>query len=283
MDLSKFKDPKNTLILADFDKTITKAYVNGIEIPSIKSLISRNHYLSEEYTIEADRLFAIYSKIEKDISLDYDYRLKSMQEWWEKNFKIMIQYGLTKQIIDKLSQVELIQLREGAKEFFTKLNQFQIPLIIISASGAGEVIPHFFKNNNILFNDQYFIVNKFIWDKSDTAVDIQKPFIHSMNKSSLTTRLNEIPTNIATTENIILLGDGVEDIQMAKNFNYKNILKIGFYNYNDSTYIEEYQKRFDIVVPKNGGFKVVNEVLFNPAICNSEDLHRTCQAPDLVL
>ncbi len=53
-------------VLADFDRTLTKAIIKGKKMPSIISILRDNNYLTAEYAREARKLFAKYHPIEID-------------------------------------------------------------------------------------------------------------------------------------------------------------------------------------------------------------------------
>lgn len=51
-------------VLADFDRTLTKNFVNGREIPSVISILRNGNYLTEDYAQKAHALFNKYHPIE---------------------------------------------------------------------------------------------------------------------------------------------------------------------------------------------------------------------------
>ena len=53
-------------VVADFDRTLTKAFVNGEKTPSVISELRRKHYISEHYSKKATELAEFYHPIEID-------------------------------------------------------------------------------------------------------------------------------------------------------------------------------------------------------------------------
>lgn len=82
---------------------------------------------------------------------------------------------------------------------------------------------------------------------------------------------NHFDTNNDTTENIIVLGDHVNDVDSIKNLSHvKNAIKIGFLNSknlinqpDDFILYEVFSKRFDIGIMNDGTLNFVNHILYD--------------------
>lgn len=73
-------------IISDFDRTLTKAFLNNWEfVPSLISILRDENYLSENYTKNAKDLFEYYHKIELDNDILIEKKKEFMQEWWTKH------------------------------------------------------------------------------------------------------------------------------------------------------------------------------------------------------
>ena len=59
----------------------------------------------------------------------------------------------------------------------------------------------------------------------------------------------------------ILLGDSLGDVGMAEGLDYKNIIKIGFYNDPAEGSIEQFKKVYDVVLTGDQDFSFVNNLL----------------------
>lgn len=253
--------PKNVHILSDFDKTITKAYIYGIKIPSIISELRNGNYLSEEYAKKAQELFNKYHPYEEDKSLTESERKEKMHEWYSKHFDLLIKEKLNKKDLEKVVKSGNVQLRKGIEKFVKILEEKNIPLIILSASGIGDSIPLYLKENKINYKNIHVISNFYEWDSEGKAIDVKKPIIHSANKEETTLENLPIYSELLKRKNIILLGDSKDDSKMASRFPYENILKIGFLNDRIEQKLEEYRNRYDIIIPKDGTLDFLNELL----------------------
>ena len=92
MQTNKLKDIKdNFYIVIDFDQTITsKLSVNSW------NAIMESKYIKEEHLIEHKKLYEIYKPIELDHTLNLQYRIEKMNEWYYSILKLFYKYGYNK-------------------------------------------------------------------------------------------------------------------------------------------------------------------------------------------
>lgn len=250
-------------VLADFDKTLTKAIVDGQKMPSVISILRDGNYLPPEYTEAAKQLFSEYHPIEIDPSIPITEKKSKMAEWWQKHFDLLIKSGLNKKDIARVIEDPRIQLREGAEEFLKNLADKNIPLVILSSAGLGvEAITMILDQNGCLFDNIKIISNEFEYDEEGNAVGVKKPVIHVLNKDeTVVTDYPEINAQIQDRENIILLGDSLEDVGMAQGFKFDNLIKIGFLNKETDKYLDNYQSNYDAVILNDGDMNFVNKLI----------------------
>ena len=105
------------------------------------------------------------------------------------------------------------------------------------------------------------ISNEYEWDKNGTVIKYIKPSIHPFNKDGTSIKKESTLSAIKNRNNIILLGDSLDDVKIIKGFKYENLLKIGFLNSNIETNLEEYKKHFDIVIINNSSMDFVYNLL----------------------
>ncbi len=254
----------NLHILADFDNTLTRAFVNGERTPSLTSLLRwKEGALWEECAIKDEELFNIYYPIEIDSTINLDEKNIKMIEWWTKSFELFIEYWLSKDNLRKIAKNEWIRLRDWANEFLEFINKNNIPVIIISASWIwNKSISYFLEERWLMFDGIEIISNDFEWCEGWKAIAYKKPIIHSFNKSETVLKENpEIYKKIENRKNIILLWDSLGDHHMVDWFEYDNLINIWFLNHNEEKLMEEYKKRYDIVITWDGDFDIVNEIL----------------------
>ncbi len=252
----------NLHILADFDRTLTKVFVNGKKVGSLLTVLRESDILPQEYRQKSQELFDYYHPIETNASLTKEEKKKMMDEWWSRAFKLMIDFGLKKIHLQRIVGTGLVQFREGALEFFDILKQNNIPIVIMSASGVGEAISLIFEKAGKLSDNVHIISNAFNWDASSQALSAKELIIHSLNKDeTLIKDFPEIFKKIKNRKNVILLGDNIEDIAMVEGFDYDNLIKIGFLNENVEENLEIYKRNFDTIITNDGSMKLINELL----------------------
>lgn len=249
-------------VLADFDRTLTKAFVNGKKIPSITSRLRDGGYISKDYSEKSTTLANHYHPIEMNQNISMTEKKKEMKEWWTKHFELLIDSGLNKKHIESIVDEGIIQFRKGAENFLKTLNKNKIPLIIISSSGLGyDSIEIFLKKNKNMYDNIHIISNSFKWDKDGKAIGINEPIIHVFNKDEQSIKNYPVYDLIENRKNVILLGDSIGDLGMITGFNYDNLIKIGFLNDNIEENLELYQKHFDVVLTNDSDMAYVNELV----------------------
>lgn len=255
---------KKLHILTDFDNTLTKAFVDSKRTPSLLAIL-RDHseILWEQFAIEDTKLFEKFHPIEIDPNISQEEKNIEMTNWWTKSFELIIKYWFKKEDSEKLVELWNNIFREWVVDFLRKLKDNDIPIVIISASWIWvEPIKYFFKKNNSFYDNIKIISNDFMWDENWKAISYKKPIIHSFNKSETVLKDRpEIYKNIEKRKNIILLWDSLWDHHMVDWFEYDNLINIWFLNYNEEKLIEEYKKRYDIIITWDWDFSEVNKIL----------------------
>ncbi len=77
-------------VLADFDRTLTTAFVDGKSVPSIISILRDGDYLAPGYAQKAHALFDKYHAIEIDPDIPFEEKRDAMKEWWTRHSKLLI-------------------------------------------------------------------------------------------------------------------------------------------------------------------------------------------------
>lgn len=249
-------------ILADFDRTLTTAFVDGKSVPSLISILRDGNYLTADYGPKAHTLFEKYHAIEIDPNVSFKEKWAAMDEWWRKHAKLLVESGLERSDIEKAVASGKVKLREGFAEFSDVLHARNIPFVIMSASGLGvDGINLYLKQEGKLYGNVHTISNVYEWDATGRAVALKEPIIHALNKYE--TAIQDYPAFDAVRErkNVILLGDSVDDVGMVQGFEYDNLITIGFLNDRVEENLERYQKAFDVVITGDSRMVYVNELL----------------------
>jgi len=221
----------NFHVIADFDKTLTKAFVNNKKSPTILAQIRNGRYLTEDYAPRASALFDKYHPIEISAKIPEKEKKKKMHDWWKAHFDLLVECGMNKQVINEIINKSEIKFRQGSSEFLEKLSINKIPLIIMSA-GPGDMIKEHLKHEERLSPNIHIIADMFKFDKNGIVIGVEEPIIHSLNKHEI--EVNKLPVynELLERKNVLLLGDNLEDVGMIKGFPYENLIKIGFLNEN---------------------------------------------------
>jgi len=248
-------------VIADFDRTLTKAFAEGK--PTV-SLITRlqNGFFPPEYAERSNIFFNTYHPIEIDSTVSLEEKKKAMEKRREKQFNLMLEYGLTRDIIKNAIQSDDDIFRSWYDTFFTLLHEKNIPLIILSASGLWyESIYYCLEYEKKLTDNIYIISNAFVRDEEGKAIGVREPVIHSFNKDETIIKNFPIYKEIKDRKNILLLGDGLWDSKMADGFDYETIIKIWFLNNDTPENREKFQEVYDLIVLGDWTMDEVNEVL----------------------
>lgn len=262
-----FEDIKNKVVgdgldkvhvIADFDRTLTKCFVNSEKASSIIAYLRNGNYLTKDYASKAHALFDQYHPIEINPNIPLDEKKKKMEEWWSKHFDLLIESGLNKETIvqavtDMINEKALV-LREGVEEFLEFLNEQGIPLVIMS-SGPGDMIIEFLKQKNLFYGNIHVIANLLEFNEEGTAMGI-KEIIHVFNKAEVEVKIPEVQER----KNVLLLGDSIGDLGMIEGFEYESLLSVGFLNENVDENLEVYQDMFDVVLLGDPDFSFVNKL-----------------------
>ncbi len=249
-------------ILSDFDRTITYGLdKTGKRTPTvIAQLRSRPDYLGEEYMKKANALYDIYRPIEVDNSLSLEEKKEKMSEWWEKHFALISQIGFNKDLIRRVIKENPLQFRKGSLEFFSFLDKSNVPIFFITA-GPGDLVDEYLKENKIDYSNIFVVGNRYAFDSLGNAMQIQRPIIHTFNKTEVTLKGAGFFEKVKERKNVILLGDSIGDVGMIEGFDYDNLLKIGFLNEDVEKNLPCYKENFDVVITNDGDFSFVNDFL----------------------
>ncbi len=262
---------ESVYVLADFDKTLTKAFVKWKAFPSLIALLRKDpNILWEEYAQKAHDLYNHYNKIEEDPALSTQEKIPFMTEWWQKHQDLLVKSGLTKQHIEDAINSGYLYFRDGIETFLSILEQKNIPLVIMSANGIGwDSIRMFFEKCNLMSPNIHIISNELLFDEQWVTCGFSKKVIHSFNKSETSIiDYPEIHENIKDRRNVILMWDSLGDPYMTDWSQLNNILKLWFFNTQSLSEVDrsselfwKYKKLYNGLLLWNSDLDFVNELL----------------------
>ena len=253
--------PDNLLVVSDFDRTLTKAFVDG-KATSLISVLAREKLMDEDYIQRAKAAYDFYRPIEIDETLSVEYRSQKMGEWWELMFSLLIEKKLSKELMRIAMGKSQAWLRDGVDKFLVTLHELNIPLLIFSGNALGRhSIEFFLEQGGYPAENVHIISNEFIWDSQGVAVDYQRPVVHVFNKDFSLVKNELFFEQIKNRPNVIALGDHLRDLDMIKNGDFHKTHSIGFLNENVDELRPIYSQKFNQLVEGDGSFDLVNQIL----------------------
>jgi len=250
---------KNLHIITDFDRTLTKAFVDGENTYSIIAQIREKRHLDKEYVKESFELRDIYRPIELS-NMPVAEKCPKMVEWWQKHLDLLVKYKMNKCVIEKVIKDSSTRLRDNISNFFSLTMKKNIPVLILSAS-VGDMIQEYLKSNRVLYNNVHIISNFFNYKKDGNVSGYKSRIIHTFNKNEAAIKDTRYYEEIKDRKNVILLGDTIGDLSMAEGLDHKIIIKICFLNQETKDNLKEYEKHFDVIILEDGPMDFVNDLV----------------------
>ncbi|MBU3941581.1 MAG: haloacid dehalogenase-like hydrolase [Nanoarchaeota archaeon] len=241
----------NLHVIADFDKTLTKAIVKGQKTHTSIAQIREGGYLSEDYVKKSFALYDKYHPFEINHKLSDEEKDRKMMEWWSRHIMLLVEEGMNQKVVEDIIKKKRILLRKGAEDFFKKLHEKNIPLLIFSA-GVGDIIKGYLESEGLLYDNMHIISNFFDYDKKGTVMGYKSKIIHAFNKDEFAIKGTIYFDMIKQRKNVILIGDSLGDIDMAKGIEHKAMLKIGFLNKDIEKNKDVYERKYDALILNDG-------------------------------
>ncbi|KAK8943244.1 hypothetical protein KSP39_PZI009082 [Platanthera zijinensis] len=250
--------PCNLQVIADFDGTLTKYWIDGRRGHSSHGLLQQGN---PEYDAKREDLYNYYHPLEYSPVIPVEEKVKLMEEWWGKTHGLLIEGGLTLDAIRRSVSCSAIAFRDGVADLFEYLEDKGIPVLIFSA-GLADVIEEVFRQKlQRSFKNIKIVSNRMVFDDNGCLVSFRGKTIHVLNKNEhsldmsapvhdqlgVMNGLNNENHSVKTRTNVLLLGDHIGDLGMSDGLNYENRIAVGFLNDNIDGSIQSYSEAFDIV------------------------------------
>lgn len=250
---------KQLFVVSDFDRTLTKAYVNGHYVPSLMGILRNSGSLGEEYKIKGQELFNYYSpKVEGDNALPLAERGELVLQWWTKAYELLKNSGLRKEHIEELIKHPDLQLRDGVAEFLNWTEKCTIPVFIMSAAGLGITgIESFLENIGQLRKNIHIISNNLLWSEEGLFLGIKEPMVHMFNKTGeLLFGSPEASTSLGNRRIAIVLGDNIGDSKMSDGISDIS-LKVYVKGSEETLENQNISEYFDVVLEADESFEEI--------------------------
>eukprot|EP00744_Colponema_vietnamica_P004197 GILI01006304.1.p1 GENE.GILI01006304.1~~GILI01006304.1.p1 ORF type:complete len:310 (-),score=90.19 GILI01006304.1:98-1027(-) len=261
-------------MVSDFDMTLTKFMVNGKRGQSCHGMVENGSTMSREFFEKTSNLKVHYHALEMDPNIPYSEKFGLMVEWWNKAHELMIAENVRQEYISDMVRHANAELREGTVGMFKELSAHNVPVFILSA-GLQDILEEFLKQRDSLLSNMQVLSNKMKFNEEGVLVGFEHDIIHSLNKALYAARaccscspapspVHHNPETLTPVRpNIILMGDILEDLQMAAGVQYTDLLSIGFLNDPAKVpqLLEAYASHFDVVVTNDGGMEAVAQLV----------------------
>ncbi|KAJ4720535.1 5'-nucleotidase [Melia azedarach] len=271
--------PSKLQVIADFDATLTRYWINGSRGQSSHGLLQQEN---PNYDAKRQELYEYYHPLEFSPSIPIEEKTKLMEEWWGKTHALLIEGGLTYNAIRMSVANAFIAFREGVVELFEFLEEKDVPVVIFSA-GLADIIEEVLRQKiHKSFKNVKIVSNQMVFNEEGRLVSFKGKTIHSLNKNEhALDMVSPLHDHLGDTDgpiddsasmkkrtNVLLLGDHIGDLGMSDGLKYDSRISVGFLNDSIEKNLDVYRKAFDIVylndAPMWGVVKLVSQ------LCSSE-------------
>ncbi|KAJ8900080.1 hypothetical protein K2173_024196 [Erythroxylum novogranatense] len=250
--------PSKLQVIADFDSTLTKYFVNGRRGQTSHGLLRQGN---PEYDAKRQALYEYYHPLEFSPVIPVQEKTKLMEEWWGKTHGLLIEGGLTYDAIKESVASSEIAFREGVVELFEFLEERGIPVLIFSA-GLADIIEEVLRQKvHKSFKNVKIVSNRMAFNNDGQLISFKGRLIHSLNKNEhaldMAAPIHEQigdpddlfvdNVSIKKRTNVLLLGDHLGDLGMSDGLEYETRISVGFLNDNAKNNLPSYCESFDIV------------------------------------
>lgn len=235
--------PSKLQVLADFDYTLS-----NFCCPDGSRALS-THALLENASTKT--LMQKYLPIEYDRNMSVQDKIPHMLQWWTQSHKEIVNDNYDKEKLRKIvKDSPMLKLRSRFVEFFTLLEEFDVPLVIFSG-GIGDVIQIVIEEAcGKLPKNVHIISNWMMYDENEKVIGFKNPIVHSFNKngSVIKEEDRQFFENLSCRPNILLMGDSLGDATMDVGLELEQVVfKLGFLNFSVEDSMKDYVQAFDIV------------------------------------
>ncbi|KAG8380699.1 hypothetical protein BUALT_Bualt06G0043100 [Buddleja alternifolia] len=254
----RLEGPSKLQVIADFDATLTKYWIDGQRGHSSHGLLQQGN---PEYDLKRQKLYDHYHPLEIDPKIPLDEKAKLMEEWWGKTHALLIEGGLNYGAIKSSVANSRIAFREGVIELFEFLERSNVPVLIFSA-GLADIIEEVLRQKlHRSFKNVKIVSNRMVFDQNGDLVSFKGKTIHVLNKNEHAidmagpvhddlgdpNELTDDASSVKLRTNVLLLGDHIGDLGMSDGLNYNTKISVGFLNDNIESSIDSYRSAFDVV------------------------------------
>jgi HAD superfamily hydrolase (TIGR01544 family) len=261
LEIFRAQGPSKMKIFTDFDLTLTSYYYNRKtkELGTTAyGVLEKSNLLPKEYHEGTEELYKKYHKIEIDPSVSDADKAKYMLEWWTTAHELLMKFGFKKSYLTEMVKESKVKLRDHCADFLDFFAQRQVPVVIVSG-GITHIIQEILSQKYPRFdrNKMHVVSNEMLFNEDGNLIGFSDRIIHTMNKRAQLQKLEED----VSRDNLIVLGDHLQDSLVAARIHTNVQLRIGFMNRDDPKELQGFKDSFDLVLKNDVGFEHVLALL----------------------
>eukprot|EP01138_Halocafeteria_seosinensis_P002393 gb/GECG01002450.1/.p1 GENE.gb/GECG01002450.1/~~gb/GECG01002450.1/.p1 ORF type:complete len:346 (+),score=29.97 gb/GECG01002450.1/:1-1038(+) len=261
-------------IIADFDRTLTAFHgPDGERGESCHGVIEKFPKLSQRYHNGVKKLFDTYFPIETSPDYTIDEKVPLMEKWYQGNHEMLLKESFHRHDVHQAVKGANIQLRPGAATLFDMVERYQIPFLIFSA-GIGNLLSEVIKQKyGALGHQTHIISNWMLFDRNGGLAGFSDPLIHMFNKDDRHIKYTSYYNRLRERQHVILLGDGMGDVDMARDEDHDMVLRIGFLNQESDQLLRQFSHKYDLIILNDGNMAPALGLIWNIAHGRRSDLN----------
>lgn len=165
--------------------------------------------------------------MEIDPNMPLNKKADAMRDWMIAAQNLLKGIEFDPHELEEIAQGFDNILRDGTEEFFEKLYNARVPIIVFSA-GLGDIVEVVLRYHNALFDNVKVISNFLKYNGNQLDGFKNDVLIHVYNKNECALAKDYLKV-LQKRQNVLLMGDTIGDASMVEGIeDTKAVLKIGF-------------------------------------------------------
>lgn len=249
---------KHFSVVSDFDQTLTKSYHEGKKVVGTLGMF-KDILVKDEGKPTFTRMKKATEIEAEEVAIEREKELNS-KEWLANKIVAQAEGKFDAELLGKILEEAYLVPRPSFDTFLQLCNKYQIPFYLISAGISnviGSILSKFMDFEN--YPDFHLYSNEINFDENGFLSSFKDPYLHFSDKGEIFSK------NRQYNKNVLLIGDHLQDVNLARNMQPKSLLKIGYLNYKlfyryEKT-LDAYNKKYDIVIVNDGGLTAPEKIV----------------------
>ncbi len=240
-------------VVIDFDRTITTFLHRGSPGATCHNILEARR--GEATLAACAALNRHYYPFETSASLRNEEKVPHMKDWYSRVNGILAGCGITREDLQEDVRLAGFSLRRGVMELLHAAGRHGFPVTIFSA-GIGDVIEEALRQRCYggmgaqLPPNVRVVSNRMQWEGA-VCVGFSEKVLHPFNKNfreAADFLPPEYLEQLGSRSNVVVVGDGEGDANMADGLGASAVLKVGLLNDPSNTLLlDRYRRIFDVL------------------------------------